>query len=248
MKIRYIKLGDGGRWEKSCIDDGTIRLGYESPLHQQSLRGERSDSEAVHRHWLTCRKNDSGAATRDVRQIRDFYELSEDDIWFTFYKRYLYWCHTAKEVIEQPDGTRIRKVIGSWSRCDKNRNPLTIENIDGRVTQVQAFRGTICEVKLPDYLIRKINGECQPEIEATKKAIQQLKDNVQSLISGLWWKDFELLVDLIFARSGWQRISVLGKTEKDIDLDIYSPVTQKCPQHSHRLAHESRIITRCKLH
>ena len=27
--------------------------------------------------------------------------------------------------------------------------------------------------------------------------------------------------------SGWQRISVLGKTEKDIDLDVFSPVTQK---------------------
>lgn len=36
-----------------------------------------------------------------------------------------------------------------------------------------------------------------------------------------------MLIDLIFAKSGWQRISVLGKTEKDIDLDVFSPVTQK---------------------
>ena len=43
----------------------------------------------------------------------------------------------------------------------------------------------------------------------------------------MWWNDFELLVDLIFSKSGWQRVSVLGKTEKDIDLDIFSPVTQK---------------------
>jgi hypothetical protein len=47
------------------------------------------------------------------------------------------------------------------------------------------------------------------------------------LIQGLWWKDFELLVDHIFAQSGWQRISVLGQTDKDIDLDVYSPVTNK---------------------
>ena len=43
-----------------------------------------------------------------------------------------------------------------------------------------------------------------------------LKEKVENLIQGLWWNDFELLVDLIFAKSGWQRVSVLGKTE-DVD-------------------------------
>jgi hypothetical protein len=80
---------------------------------------------------------------------------------------------------------------------------------------------------LPEYLLLKINGEAQPEVGSTKKVLTALKANIESLISGLWWNDFELLVDLIFAKSGWQRVSVLGKTEKDIDLDVFSPVTQK---------------------
>jgi hypothetical protein len=50
---------------------------------------------------------------------------------------------------------------------------------------------------------------------------------MEELIRGLWWNDFELLVELIFSKSGWQRISVLGKTEKDIDMDMFSPVTQR---------------------
>lgn len=32
---------------------------------------------------------------------------------------------------------------------------------------------------------------------------------------------------MVFSKAGWQRFSVLGKTEKDIDLDVYSPATQK---------------------
>lgn len=226
MKIRYIKLGDGGKWESSCIEeDQTIRLGYESPYHKESLAG---DWDAVHAFWLSRRNGKKGSATKDLNQIRDFYELEETDLWITFYKRKLYWCHAHKEVYElSPGGTRVRKVIGSWSCKDKNGDVLAIENLDGKITKVQGYRGTICGVELPDYLIRKINGELQPEVESTKESLVVLKQNVESLIRGLWWNDFELLVDLIFSQSGWQRISVLGKTEKDIDLDLFSPVTQK---------------------
>ena len=32
----------------------------------------------------------------------------------------------------------------------------------------------------------------------------------------LTWKDFELLVDLVFANSGWRRVGVVGKTQKTI--------------------------------
>ena len=44
------------------------------------------------------------------------------------------------------------------------------------------------------------------------------------LIKSLTWKDFELLVDLLFVNAGWKRIGILGKTEKDIDLDLLMPV------------------------
>lgn len=223
MKIRYIKLGEGGCWEKSCIEeDNTIRFGYEGK-HEECLAG---NWDAVKEYWLSNRNN-LGAAARDVNQIRDFYELSENEIWVTFYKRKMYWCRASKDVIELEDGTRIRHVIGSWSCKDVKGDSLTIENIDGRVTQVQGFRGTVCSVNLPEYVLRKINGETQPEVEVAKKNLEDLKVSMANLISGLWWKDFELLIDLIFAKSGWQRVSVLGKTEKDIDLDLYSPITNR---------------------
>ena len=227
IQIRYIKLGSCGKWEESCIEkDNTIRLGYESPYHEDCLNG---NWHKVEEHWLKERNGSKGVATRDLNQIKDFYKLTDSDIWITFYKRKMYWCKANKEVIQlEDDGSRIRKVIGHWSCEDLHKHKqLAIENIDGRITKVQGFRGTICGVKLPEYLLRKIKGEVQPEVESTKEVFIDLKSKIENLIKGLWWNDFELLVDLIFAKSGWQRISVLGKTEKDIDLDVFSPVTQK---------------------
>lgn len=223
-QIRFIKLGEGGEWEQSCIQENTIRLGYDSPHHQDCLSGNWDE---VRKFWLAVRKGNEGAASRDLNQIRDFYELSENDVWITFYKKKLYWCHAAREVIELDDKSRIRKVAGNWSATDICGQPLRVENIDGRVAKVQGFRGTICSVELQDYLVRKINGQAIDEVESAKSALANLRSHVEELIKGLWWHDFELLIDLVFSKAGWQRFSVLGKTEKDIDLDVYSPATQK---------------------
>ena len=46
-----------------------------------------------------------------------------------------------------------------------------------------------------------------------------------TMIRQLDWRDFETLVDLIFMRSGWQRISPLGRDQADVDLILKQPVT-----------------------
>jgi Restriction endonuclease len=43
------------------------------------------------------------------------------------------------------------------------------------------------------------------------------------MIRQLDWRDFETLVDLIFSRGGWQRSSVLGKNQADVDLILSQP-------------------------
>ena len=47
------------------------------------------------------------------------------------------------------------------------------------------------------------------------------------MIKGLWWHDFELLIELIFSKLGWQRFSVMGAREKDIDLDLRQAASNK---------------------
>jgi hypothetical protein len=35
-KVRYIKLGEGGEWEKECIEgNGTLRIGFRDTNHRQ---------------------------------------------------------------------------------------------------------------------------------------------------------------------------------------------------------------------
>ncbi|HXM48189.1 MAG TPA: restriction endonuclease [Pyrinomonadaceae bacterium] len=222
--VRFIKLGEGGKWESSCIEEGTIRLGYNSPYHENCLAG---DWEPVRAYWLKYRNGNKRVAASDVNQIRAFYELSENSLWVTFFKRKLYWCFANNQVMQIEDGSRIRHTLEGWSCKDINGNNLTIENLDGRISKVQGFRGTICAVELPQYLENKINSIPQPEIQTAKDNLESLRESVEKLIQGLWWKDFELLVDLIFSQSGWQRLSVLGQTDKDIDLDVFSPVTNR---------------------
>lgn len=106
--VRYIKLGERGEWEQECIErDNTIRLGYHSPYHLQSLAGEW---ETVRQYWLSVRKGNEGQASRDLNQIRDFYELGEDALWITFYGRKLYWAFAKQKVVEAEDGSRVREV------------------------------------------------------------------------------------------------------------------------------------------
>lgn len=90
---------------------------------------------------------------------------------------------------------------------------------------MQGYRGTICSVEREDYLIRKINGELSPEVQQAWDCLSELGEAIKPLLQSLWWKDFELLADLIFTQSGGQRTSVLGQTEKSIDLELLSPVT-----------------------
>lgn len=48
----------------------------------------------------------------------------------------------------------------------------------------------------------------------------------ETLIQGLHWRDFELLADLIFAGSGWQRVSAVGGSDQaDSDLILEQAAT-----------------------
>lgn len=126
--IRFIKLGVNGCWEeKSITKENVIRLGYEfkpeTNMHEECLNDR----------WDKCREyclenwtKDSGAATRHVNQIRDFYTLDENTLWITFYGRKLYWAFCDSTVHLDEDQTRWRKVksnSGTWSCLDgKGKN------------------------------------------------------------------------------------------------------------------------------
>ena len=224
--VRFIKLGEKGRWENQCIEgpEPCIRLGFATGHHAESLAGSW---QVLADHWRNVDRKTPGKTTEFLNQVKAFYTLGESTLWITFYKRKLHWCRASSTVTELEDGSRIRRVIGAWSSRDVNGGELHVDNLSGALTKVQGFRGTICKVEAGDYLIRKLNGEVQPEVSKAEQALNELESALAPLIRRLGWKDFELLTDLVFTQAGWQRIGSLGKTEKSIDLDLVSPVTGK---------------------
>jgi len=218
----YIKLGRNGEWERECIEEKqTLRLGYREIPDELCRQGKWDEVQEI----LKGIRDNVGAATRDKNQVRAFYEADESVLWVTFFGDRLYWCLSKPEITLSPNKTKTRPVIGRWSSTDILGNPLQKIQLSGSLLRMQGFRGTICKVKELKYLVRKINGAVQPEIEEALQAKADLEKKIETLIRKLNWKDFELLIDFVFRQAGWQRMSVLGKTEKTIDLDLQYPIT-----------------------
>lgn len=222
-EVRFIKLGRGGMWERDCIEGAapSVRFGFDNPHHEDCLLG---DWNVLEQYWRARKRQ--AEATKIVRQTKDFYTLGADALWITFYNRKLYWCFADTSVTEvEPHGSRLRKVIGGWRCDDVAGNLLYVDSLSGRLTKVQGFRGTICNVHEREYLLARLNGATLKDVQETASKLESLKESVAPIIQRLHWKDFELLVDLILTRAGWQRLSPLGKTEKSIDLEMLLPVT-----------------------
>lgn len=217
----FIKLGVGGMWEPSCLRDGTLRFGYQEIPHEVCASGDWSEVERFARGF----SKDKGAATRHVNQVREFYKADDRVLWITFHSDRLWWCFSDPGVIRLKGNEKARGVIGAWSDCDIDGEPLLKGKLSGRLLAVQKFQGTICSVSELDYLLHKINGTVEPHVAVAQGAFEKLQEALVPIIRNLHENDLEILTDLVFRQAGWQRVGVSGGTEKDIDLDLISPVT-----------------------
>jgi hypothetical protein len=220
-KAFFIKLGSGGHWEADCLQrDQTIRLGFNETDHAACMRG---DWEKI-RHDLLAEGRIKSKATEIANEIRYFYESDKNTLWVTFFGNRMWWAFAELDVTRLPDGSKTRAVDGTWRSTDILGAPLSLERINGRFLRVRRFAGTICSVDI-EYVTNKINGHKPSIVSEAESSLDSLEQRLVPLIQSLTWNDFELLVDLIFSNAGWQRISVLGKSQKTLDLDLKLPVT-----------------------
>tara|TARA_R110002110_G_scaffold312446_5_gene525799 strand:+ start:491 stop:1420 length:930 start_codon:yes stop_codon:yes gene_type:complete len=225
-EIRYVKLGAGGKWVNDSLSQRTLSFGYGGIPHEICQQG---DWEAVQRLFVEEGRK-PGKAKDAAREIRDFYELGPDCLWVTFADRQLWWAFAEPGVIwrggdDTVQASRIRNIAGEWHNTDIAGNVLAIEHLSTRLTQVAAYRQTICQVKESNYLLRRIHGIEEPLVVRAREARAQTVAVASDMIKGLHWADFETLVDLIFNRSGWQRISRVGGTQADTDIVLELPTT-----------------------
>jgi hypothetical protein len=219
----YIKLGESGSWEADCIRDGTLRLGYQELPHElcNAARWPEAEKRAL------AFSKDQGAATRHINQVRLFYEAPSTTLWVTFHADRLWWCFAQPGIELLEDQTKLRRTTDAWHDCDIDGNPLYKAKLSGKLLATQGFQGTICSVAEHDYLLHKINGTVEPHISKAQAALEALVTALVPIIKRLHPKDLEILTDLIFRQAGWSRTGDAGGIERDIDLDLISPVTDE---------------------
>jgi hypothetical protein len=224
---RYIKLGSNGAWADVSIDNGELHFGYGKVPHELALK---RDYEAV-KAFCLAEGRDAGRASGVARQVVDFYGLGRDCLWITFARGFLWWTFAEPKVEWRSpakggeQGERVRRSIDGWRNTDINNKPLLVHELSTKLTQVMFYRQTICEVKAQDYLLDRINGKQSPIIIAASKTRKKLLDLLTQAIAELHWADFETLVDVVLARSGWHRVSAVGGAQKTIDLELEHPAT-----------------------
>lgn len=219
----FIKLGSKGKWEADSIQKRIMRFGWGGiPL-----------ADILANNWEKIRKDlareTSHAPTlsNDFNRLRDICFSDATDIWITFHQSKLYWCQLSDSPVEQDQTSKFRRTLSGWKSTDIKGLPLISSQIPGIISKVQGYRGTVCSVEQPQVLERLLNGEPSPDSIALKGARDRLVEAVIPAIRQLHWKDFETLVDLIFRAAGWKRISVLGETKKDVDIELEEPFTRE---------------------
>ena len=224
--VRYIKLGTSNGWADLCFQRDEVHFGHPSASHEMAQRADRSE--------IIRRRIEQGrtptAAADDARQIIDFHTLGPECLWATFARGYLWWTFAKREVVWLGgDGGRhgvwMRKCIGGWRNTDISGTPLRTTALSTRLTRVAAYRRTICAVESREYLVRRINGVREPLLIKATAAREALVQVTSEAIASLHWADFETLVDVVFARSGWHRVSRLGGGLTTIDMAIEQPTT-----------------------
>lgn len=227
-KVLYIKLGKKGLWEKDCIENRQIiRLGFRETDHNDCLNNkwDKIKRDIFERYINIGKHNPGREASKAVNEIKSFYTTGEDNLWITFYANKLWWCFCKEKTILLPDKTKYRRVIGKWSCQDIKNNELRTDTLSGKLLKMQGYQRTICSVKESAYVINKINCIETKELAFLRNTINTLNNDLTELIKHLHWKDFEILIDLIFRQAGWQRVSQIGKTQKTIDIELLMPVT-----------------------
>lgn len=233
--VRYIKLGEGGRWESECLGKGIVRFGFGSATAERFSICCARRWDDLRRSFLAADK-DKGTATRFANETRLFFEDDGSTLWSTFMDGCLPWGFLTDDPPQpHPDGDGVyRTVGGGWKQTDINGELLAMDRLAGHLTQLAAYRGTSCSVALvsANYVIRRINGQCVQEVEEALKAMAAIKNAVIGMMRQLNNKDFELLVGLVFSASGWRRLGNVGGPQKFIDMALELPSTgeQACVQ------------------
>jgi hypothetical protein len=220
--VRYVKNGQGGKWWSTAKAAGQIHLGWrEVPGHLLEAR----DFTAIEPLVVTA-SGHQGALTRDFGALRTLLDLPSQHLWITIEGGCVWWCTVSDQVTANPHGASETRGH-FWLTCERpwsdhalDGRYLALGDLPGAVGVVAGYRATVCEPKGAQQILRIIRGEKDPKVAAADEARQSYARAVGRLVADLRPQDFEVLVDLILARTGWARMQKVGGPIEGIDIEV----------------------------
>ena len=224
----YIKLGEGGCWEKDSIENGKIRIGWKNVDIEYIRKGNWEKIKEIHESVVD---RNSSVSSRDYNALKNIIEANDETVFITFFSNKMYWCIAKNGSIKEDEVSKYLETKVKWSdKSISDRRQFAIDNISGRLSKYRGYRGTVCAIgnKLNEftYLYQIINNIETNEYKNLFEAKESLKKALVPAIKNLIPYDFEILVDLLFRNFGWKRISVLGETMKFFDIVLQEPLNK----------------------
>jgi hypothetical protein len=223
--VRYVKNGRRSRWWQASRANGQIHLGWKSIPGELLLSADFAAIEQMLRAQYGVRPG----ATQDFNALRDLLNTPSQHLWVTFEDGFLWWCTVRDGITVNPNGETAEEghfwlqCDHRWSKTSVSGKPLAISDLPGTVTATAGFRATVCTPRGWHSILRLIKDETDHDAMKAAEVRHEYELAVGKLVKRLSPKDFEHLIDLILARTGWDRISNLGKTQEGIDVEAENP-------------------------
>ena len=233
--IRYIKLGEKGRWATKCFEENILRFGFHTGMQNINELCINAKWDEVHSYWIE-RGASLSTATIYTNQIRSYFEDTGKTLWIAIEDGYLYYGFTVGDSIadnadKKFDGENLsshkKMDANGWRKIDAKGNELRLNVLSSRLTKVVGYQGTTCgfDEQNTEYLRNRLQGNLNPITIKVSHTLETLKEQTIEMLKHITPKDFELLIQLIFANSGWRQLFSTGGARATVDLEIQNPVT-----------------------
>jgi hypothetical protein len=223
--VRYVKNGRRSQWWPAAKTRAQIHGGWKSIPDELLTKKDFAKIEQLIRAEHGARPG----AKQDFNQIHDLLNVPSQHIWVTFEDGFLWWCTVLDGVATNPDGETSNSghfwltCNRPWSNTSVNGSLLAVSDLPGTVTTTAGFRATVCTPKDWQSILRLIRDETDSDAINSADRRRDYELAVYKIVKRLSPKDFEHLIDLILARTGWERIATLGGTREGIDVEVENP-------------------------
>jgi len=222
--VLYVKNGaKKWKWWETAKQKQQIHAGWKN-IPAADIRN--FDPTNIARIFKRVYRKDTRASLNALKRLLD---RPSQHIWITAEEGCLWWClvkDRAKASDHEKDGHGHfwLECARPWSNESIAGNRLALSDLPGSVAKVAGFKGTVCKPEAWEQVRRIILDQPDKPASDVNRHRMGYEQAMKNLIRSLGHKDFEQLVELILARSGWERISrETGGVQEGIDLDVQNP-------------------------